>query len=860
MAIGFISTDSPLLVARLASDPSSPTNGLIYYNTTSNVFRQYQSGAWTSAASLSDLTGYLKADGSVALTGNLVPDTVNTRTLGAANLEFSEGHFVKLVGPYPQAALVVEDSAGNPTFSFNALGPNISNSDIQLSTGHSLTPATDNSGNIGDTSHAFGSAYIINISGSSVTPDTQIGDNSGNEYVATDQSIGTLLLGANTEVKLFAPQLNMNTHKIINVVDPTSAQDAATKNYVDSPLDSVLRIENTADTTKKIAFDASSITTGTTRTITMANANVDLAKVNSSIQSDGSVTFTASQSMGSNKITNLANGTTANDAVNYSQLTSISSGLLWQNSINDPDLVDDSLSTPPGSPIYSLTYIIGSSPTGAWSGFAGHAVWWDGVNWIDTSNGLPLGTGTQTAVQVGDRFGVAISTPELFTFTVTAANATAGAIYTDGTSSFIVQSTITGGTTLLTKSIGFPSGTSGTLTKSSGTGDATISYSAHTEQIGGGLVGEHNSIASVTSNTPGSFTYSFAAPSNNWALNVGEVGSQHFGSSFTYVSASASWVDFSGPAKAIAGNALAYSGNTLDVLFDGITIDLTSNQLEVKAGGISNTQINASAAIAYSKLNLSSSIVNADISGSAAIAYSKLNLSNSIVAGDLTAGSVTTAKLGTITDGITLDQSGTGSTLEVKAGGISNTQINASAAIDLSKLAALSTGKALQSNASTGFIEVSSVTNTELGYVSGVTSAIQTQLNAKAPSASPTFTGTSSLSSGTNTVEEQYSSGLTITGSQTAAAITGLNVTATNYSSRLIYYSFKQTTTNFVRTGTLLAVYDGTTVTISDPQYLETGTTGLSFDTDINGGNWRILYTSGTNGGTLNCRDTRIHT
>ena len=42
----------------------------------------------------------------------------------------------------------------------------------------------------------------------------------------------------------------------------------------------------------------------------------------------------------------------------------------------------------------------------------------------------------------------------------------------------------------------------------------------------------------------------------------------------------------------------------------------------------------------------------------------------------------------------------------------------------------LTVSKALQSNAS-GKVEVSSVTTTELGYVSGVTSAIQTQLNAK---------------------------------------------------------------------------------------------------------------------------------
>lgn len=46
----------------------------------------------------------------------------------------------------------------------------------------------------------------------------------------------------------------------------------------------------------------------------------------------------------------------------------------------------------------------------------------------------------------------------------------------------------------------------------------------------------------------------------------------------------------------------------------------------------------------------------------------------------------------------------------------------------------LTASKALVSNAS-GKIDVSAVTSTELGYVSGVTSAIQTQLNSKAAAA-----------------------------------------------------------------------------------------------------------------------------
>lgn len=67
----------------------------------------------------------------------------------------------------------------------------------------------------------------------------------------------------------------------------------------------------------------------------------------------------------------------------------------------------------------------------------------------------------------------------------------------------------------------------------------------------------------------------------------------------------------------------------------------------------------------------------------------------------------------------------------VDLGNLTNSNISASANIALSKLAALTANRALQSDGS-GVISVSSVTNTELGYLSGVTSAIQTQLNAKA--------------------------------------------------------------------------------------------------------------------------------
>lgn len=62
-------------------------------------------------------------------------------------------------------------------------------------------------------------------------------------------------------------------------------------------------------------------------------------------------------------------------------------------------------------------------------------------------------------------------------FIVTSANATVGATYTNNSNTFIVARTISGATTLLCTSNGAPT-SSGTLTKSGGTGDSTITFSA----------------------------------------------------------------------------------------------------------------------------------------------------------------------------------------------------------------------------------------------------------------------------------------------------------------------------------------------------------------------------------------------
>ena len=133
-----------------------------------------------------------------------------------------------------------------------------------------------------------------------------------------------------------------------------------------------------------------------------------------------------------------------------------------------------------------------------------------------------------------------------------------------------------------------------------------------------------------------------------------------------------------GPSTSTTGNAATATALatprafslTGDVTATGVNFDGTAAVALTTAynpGSIVDADVNASAAIAYSKLNLGSSItsadivdgtiVNADVNASAAIAYSKLNLNGNITSADIVDGTIV------------------------------NTDINSSAAIALSKLA-----------------------------------------------------------------------------------------------------------------------------------------------------------------------------
>jgi hypothetical protein len=96
----------------------------------------------------------------------------------------------------------------------------------------------------------------------------------------------------------------------------------------------------------------------------------------------------------------------------------------------------------------------------------------------------------------------------------------------------------------------------------------------------------------------------------------------------------------------------------------------------------------------------------------------------------------------------TFDADGTGNSLT----NVENANVKAAAAIALNKLAATTASRALVSDG-TGFVSASSVTATTLGYLDA-TSSIQTQMDAKATLATPTFTTSITIGSASLTEAE----------------------------------------------------------------------------------------------------------
>lgn len=240
----------------------------------------------------------------------------------------------------------------------------------------------------------------------------------------------------------------------------------------------------------------------------------------------------------------------------------------------------------------------------------------------------------------------------------------------------------------------------------------------------------------------------------------------------------------------VTGNVSGNAGTVTNGVYTTDTGTVTSTM--IANGTIVNADVSSGAAIAYSKLSLSNSIVNADISSSAAIADTKLD---TISTSGKVSNSATTASSSNSANAIVArDSSGNfaANTITADITGTVSSLSNHSTS-DLTEGTNLyytderaqdaignNVGTGLSYNDSTGAISVNTsviqarvtnVSDTEIGYLDGVTSGIQSQLNDKAPLASPTLTGTTQV----NNLE--IAGTLTFTGTATQIDQTNLTVT-----------------------------------------------------------------------------------
>ena len=287
MAINFLGNitllKNQLLQARIENQSSdanaglSPGEGQIYFNTENSVLRIYAGGAWASVGSgvqsvvttngnFIDLTPTTAANGAVTVTADLsaadavpvagtrflakdnkwrVPTSTNTTYdlagAGAANGTAA----ISLSGSDSSTDNVIITGTGSTTVTRTGNTLTVSSADINegtvksVATGAGLTGGTITEAGTVSVDYGANNANLI----FGATEITSVNDQSYTPYILTGEANPGTPTGTVTRIRLQNVRLdqfgnpdnniNLNNNKIVNLVDPTLAQDAATKQYVD---------------------------------------------------------------------------------------------------------------------------------------------------------------------------------------------------------------------------------------------------------------------------------------------------------------------------------------------------------------------------------------------------------------------------------------------------------------------------------------------------------------------------------------------------------------------------------------------------------------------------------------------------
>jgi hypothetical protein len=502
--------------------------------------------------------------------------------------------------------------------------------------------------------------------------------------------------------------------------DPTANLHAATKQYVDSNISSHAGNLSLHLTPAQNTFlDALTVTSTEVNYLSGVTSNVQTQLDSKFDQSGGLITGDVTLDTGRTIYVSKV-PSSGTEVVNKSYVDSLLSGQEWKDPVSDINLIEDQLSSPPATPATNAIYIIGPSPTGAWAGKAGYATYYNGTSWVFLQNG---------AVQAGDRFGVA-------------------------------------------------------LTLSS-------------EYIGSaGLLPHYGKIVTIVDATPGAIQYSSTDNTPGTTVLVFDPDSPNFGITYTYTD-EGNWVPTNTSVNLTPGTGLSLSGNTLNInVGSGLETDVSNNlrvalsstgslqyssdNLSIKLDGTTLTtsanglklsdSLNTQIADAVTKSGASTVTGSIVISSSGSL---KSNVTPSTSNDVVTKGYVDTADSALQTQINSLQTT----VSSLNSDPVTKTYVDTQVASKVSKAGDTMTGaltlsgnptQALHAapkqyvdsavsthagdytlhltSAQNTFLDALTVTSTEVNYLSGVTSNVQTQLNSKLNLSGGTMTGLLTLS------------------------------------------------------------------------------------------------------------------
>lgn len=800
----------PVTLPIATSDPGSAAAGDMYYNSTGNVVKYYNGSSWqalaTGGAAANTALSNLAA---VAINTSLLPGITNSINLGSASFDWASA-YIRLL------------KDGSSVDSIDVYNRSLNAADGSLAADYAARQLADSS-----------------------------------ELASLDWE---------TRALIDAAAANQLTWSASGVAFPQLT--ATTVPY----LNGSKILTSSAVTPTELGYLSGVTSAIQTQINAKANDNIVIKK-------DGSVTYTANQPMGGFKLTGLAAGSTSGDSVRYEQAILASGANAWaaNQSVGGFKFTNLAAGTGAGDSVRYEQAILtsGANAFAADQSFGG----FNATNLADPLSG-------QDAVTLAYlQARLAGLKPKQAVRAATTVAGTLASSFEDG--DVIDGVTLATGDRILIKDQAAPAQNGIYTVNASGAPTRATDFDSLSpvDEINGAWV----AVQEGTANAGIVFTqYGVVATIGTDAIN------------FEY---------FNPIAGLVGGDMITFTGSVFSV-------DLAT------VSGLEST--NPGNVAGQLRIKLEASNPSLRFTGSNELA-AKLDAAGAIASG---AGG-----LATQVDNSTIEIST--NALRLKALGITNAHISATAAIALTKLAAVTANKALASDSS-GFIVASAVSDTELGYLSGVTSAIQTQLNGKASTAlsnlasvainttlvsdtdntddlgtdtiewkdvwahnlkhnssgAPnlgimttgnngsivmTAHGTGNLDilatklrraengAGSNYMEDQYFDSLTLTAGTVAATeiSASLSFAVASFDGAVINYRIKEASTNKTRIGQFIVSSDGTIASSSD-QFSESSALGsalgLSFSADIDSGNVRILYnnTHASNNATMRCQIRRF--